>query len=111
MDSRDTYRFPVECPVTFSGESCDGVGTVTNLSKRGWKVNSNWTVSPGTYLALWVSPPDYEWPMKVNLAVVRWSRGQEFGLEIMDMRPEEQERHQRFVSILEMILETLPQSS
>ena len=41
MDARKFPRFPVQCPITFSGGHIAGKGTVMNLSKNGWKVVSN----------------------------------------------------------------------
>ena len=42
-----------------------------------------------------------EFPMKVDQAVVRWAKQQEFGLEFLSIWPEEQARLRRFVSTLE----------
>ncbi len=80
-----------------------GEGTVTDLSKRGWKatVASTQTVRRGTYLALHLSLPDQAPPMKVSSAAVRWSREGEFGVEFLFMESGEEERLDQFLQTLE----------
>ncbi len=98
-------RFPrlrVRCPITFSGDSVFGEGTVINISDRGGRVKSHKTRVPnGAQLTLEVSLPNHEAPMKVDLAVVQWSRGLEFGLVFLQMQAEESLRLRRVVSTLE----------
>ncbi len=55
----------------------------------------------GKYLALQISLPGQEATLKVDLAAVRWAKGQEFGLEFLAIRSEEEERLRRFLSTLE----------
>ena len=94
-------RFPLQCPIEFSGGNVAGEGTVLNISEHGWKAVSAQSVSQGTCLALRIALPDGGPPMKVDLAVVRWSREREFGLEHLVMGAEERERLGRFVEALE----------
>ena len=100
MDLRQHPRYPVQCGIAFSGDDFEGEGTVMNLSKGGWRITSNQIVPKGEYLALRVRVPDHEVPLEVDLAAVRWSSGQEFGLEFIRMKPEEQERHNQFINTL-----------
>ncbi len=94
-------RFPVQCSIEFSGGNVVGEGTVLDISKHGWKVVSAHGASQGTCLALRIALPDGGPPMKVDLAVVRWSSEREFGLEHLVMGAEERERLDRFVKSLE----------
>ncbi len=100
-------RFPrlrVRCPITFSGDYDFGEGTVINISDRGGRVKSHKARVPkGTHLTLQVSLPNHEAPIKVDLAVVQWSKGLEFGLVFLQMQAEESLRLRRFVSTLERI--------
>ncbi len=74
---------------------------VTNISDRGCKVHShNKPVLDGSYLTLRVSLPGRKAPLKVDEAVVRWSKGREFGLELRRMQPAEQDRLRGFMSTL-----------
>ncbi len=101
MHLRYARRFPIHCPVTFLGGHLVGDGTVRNVSTGGWKVEGSQLIQHGNCFALRVLLPDQAVPMKVDLAVVRWSSGREFGLEFLRMEPEEQERLRRFVSTLQ----------
>lgn len=83
MHLRYARRYQVHCPITLLGDHLVGEGTVRNVS----------TVR--------VLLPDQAVPMKVDLAVVRWSRGREFGLKFLRMQPEEQDRLRRVITALE----------
>ena len=97
---RSYSRFPIECPIYFLGDRFLGKGTVLDLSRVGWRVDGDQDVYAGSNLALRVYLPDQEFPVKIDRAAVRWSRGQQFGLEIMLMHPEDKARLKRFISSL-----------
>ncbi len=104
MERRGYPRFRVQFPISFSGDDIAGEGTVLDISKRGWKatvVTSTLSLQRGTYLKLRLSLPDQAPPMDVDLAVVRWAKGREFGLEFRMIGSEQEERLHRFVSTLE----------
>ncbi len=94
-------RFPrlrARCPITFSGDYDFGEGTVINISDRGCRVKShNTRVPKGAHLTLQVSLSNHEAPIKVDLAVVQWSRGLEFGLVFLQMQAEESLRLRGFL--------------
>ena len=100
MDLRFAHRYPIQCPITFLGDYRAGEGTVRDVSRGGWKVESDQPMQRGDYVALRVVLPDQAVPMRVDLAVVRWVSGREFGLEFVRMQPEEQARLRHFVSTL-----------
>ncbi len=83
MHLRYARRYQVHCPITLLGDHLVGEGTVRNVSTER------------------VLLPDQAVPMKVDLAVVRWSRGREFGLEFLRMQPEERDRLRRVITALE----------
>ncbi len=76
-------------------------GTVSNLAVGGCKVESEASLYIGMYLALEICPLGEEATLKVDQAAVRWAREEEFGLEFINMRPEEEERLRHFVSTIE----------
>ncbi len=85
--------------VTFSGDYIFGEGIVTNISESGCKVHSlNQPIPVGTSLALHVSLHRPQSPLQVANAVVRWSKGREFGLELLLVQPAEQDRLRDFMS-------------
>ncbi|MFI5223788.1 MAG: PilZ domain-containing protein [Nitrospirales bacterium] len=76
-------RFPVHCVVSYSAGPFTGVGTVWNLSRSGWRLSGDLPMRPGESLSLTVTLPN-EQRIDVHNAVVRWSRGQEFGVETVE---------------------------
>jgi len=102
MELRQSKRFPIHCPIAYAGGNLAGVGIVSNLSTGGCKVGSSTPVDTGANIELRIyimGAPEF--PMKVDQAVVRWAKQQEFGLEFLSIWPEEQARLRRFVSTLE----------
>ncbi len=101
MEQRKAPRFPVQFILGFLGQYSVGAGTVSNLSTAGCMVGSDLVVLAGWSLKLRLYLPDQDAPLVVDQAVVRWSRGLEFGVEFLAMQLKEQERLHRFVSTLE----------
>ena len=95
---RSYRRFAVQCPVFYLSEQFIAQGSVWNLSHKGWRVDGEQEMAVGTVVALCVFLPDEQVPMTIERAIVRWSRGQEFGLETLYLRPEQQDRFRRFVT-------------
>lgn len=91
MDRRVYPRYPMELAVTFEGDEWTGEGTSRDVSAGGCRVWSAVTIEVGSYVRIklyHIQNP----AMEVDLAAVRWVRGQEFGLEFLYMHPEEYER-------------------
>jgi hypothetical protein len=53
------------------------------------------------YLQLTMQLREREEPVQVDLAAVRWSSATRFGVEFIKIRPEEGERLEKFVKVLE----------
>ena len=76
-----------------------------DISKDGCMVYSPWRLQVGTYLALRASLPmgspsivTYAYsPLQIELAEVRWSKGQVVGLEFLRMRPAQSKRLSQFL--------------
>ncbi len=102
MELRQSARFPIHCPIAYAGGNVAGVGILSNLSTGGCKVGSSTSAGTGANLELRIyitGAPQF--PMKVDQAVVRWAKDQEFGLEFVSFSPEEEARLRHFVSTLE----------
>ncbi len=98
MDARKHSRFQVQIPIWFAELPTVGDGIVRNLSTGGCAVTSAQTAQRGAYPSLRLSLPDQEEPVKVDLAVVRWSGGGAFGVEFLRMGDEAWERIHHFVA-------------
>ncbi len=102
MGHRKHQRYQFQCELWFPGKVEFVAGTVSDLSMGGCKVGCPTPVDTGTYLEMRIYIMDApEFPLKVDQAVVRWAKEQEFGVEFISMRPEEEERLRRFVGTLE----------
>ena len=103
MEQRKTPRFPVRFRSSFTSLNIvGGDGSVTDLSLRGCHVDSQTEVRPGTSLELRIHTSEDEPPLKIQEAVVRWSRASEFGMEFVTLVPEEWARLQHTVTQLEL---------
>ncbi len=100
MELRQSPRFPVQCPIAYSGNNIARAGTVTNLSTGGCRVESYANVHQGMDLegGIYMLGPDSS--TVVDKAKVRWSAGQAFGLEFLTMQPGVQAHLRLFISTL-----------
>lgn len=100
-DIRKHPRFPVHFGSTFSGQQFAGQGTIANLSVGGCSIESTITLTPKSALGLHIQLPDSRWPLQIERAVVRWTRGTTFGVEFESMTTAETERLQQLIQDLE----------
>jgi hypothetical protein len=89
-------RFPVQCVVSYNAGPFHGQGTVWNLSRSGWRLSGDLPMRAGEHLSLTVTLPN-EQHIQVPEAVVRWSRGLEFGVETIDTPKHTAERLVHYV--------------
>ena len=82
MEQRKNIRFPVQFRSSFSSTAMvGGEGSLVDLSLRGCRIESPTEVQPGASLELRIAVMEHGVPIQVQAAIVRWSRGQQFGLE------------------------------
>ncbi|MGH7232335.1 MAG: PilZ domain-containing protein [Nitrospiraceae bacterium] len=98
---RQHPRFPLQLPVSFSGNQ-EGTGIVKNLSLGGCQVESQTEAYAGDYLSLKMQLTEGDSPLTVDAAAVRWSEGYTFGLSFDWLKPQEQDRLNRFLSTLQV---------
>ena len=87
---RPNRRFPVCGPLTYQCGDFEGHGTVRNLSLKGWRVSGNLPLRIGEVCSLTVNLPTQE-TLYVAAGVVRWVRGEEYGVETLVMDDESRE--------------------
>ena len=94
------YRlFPVQCFVKYHIGSFTGTGTVWNLSLRGWRLSGDMPMCRGEVLSMTVTLPN-EQRISIPEAIVRWSRGNEYGIETVEISKHTQGRLGHYVSRL-----------
>lgn len=94
-------RFPVNFGSTFSGEQFAGQGTIANLSAGGCSIESKVTLTTKSSLALHIQLPGSRSPLQIDRAVVRWARGNAFGVEFEQMPQTDVDRLHQLIQDLE----------
>jgi hypothetical protein len=99
MKPRTAERFLLRSRVSFSGIGIEikGEGTLSDLSKTGCRVESDTRPPKGAKLKLEIFLSDYAWPMKVERAVVCWTKGRAFGLELVSLQSAQRDRLTRII--------------
>ena len=92
MEQRSYDRVGAEFAASISGSSYRAQGTVLNLSMLGCRCRATVVVQQGDRVGLLIHVPRYQHPLYVALAEVRWSQGQEFGVEFIHMELEDRHR-------------------
>ena len=77
---RPHQRFPVCYPVTYQCGDFEGHGIVWNVSLTGWRFSGNLPLRIGEVCSLTINLPTLE-PVYVAAGIVRWVRGEEYGVE------------------------------
>ena len=96
---RLNQRFPVHCSVTYRAGLVQGKGTIWNFSLIGWKLSGDVPLQVGQTCSLTVNLPIEE-NIVVAAAIVRWVRGQEFGLETLALEKQTHSRLEDFIKRL-----------
>jgi len=100
-------RFPVHCDVTYHAGTFQGQGTLWNLSLSGWKLSGDLPLHVGQTCSLTVNLLNEE-SIYVAAAIVRWVRGQEYGLETMAI---EKQTHSRVEHVIKRLVEESGENS
>lgn len=86
MKPRYRDRIPLQAPVVFTSGSQTGEGRVLDVTSPGCLVESAGIAVPkGQSLQLKISLPGHKVPLMVTLGVVRWTKGNQFGVEFIKM--------------------------
>lgn len=101
-DRRTEQRLPVDFRLMYSAqeereEVIMGDGTVLNLSNKGLQIRGNVPVEAGLEMTLFLYLPDGRDPLFVLSARVAWSKGHQFGAEILKVNLRERNRLRYFL--------------
>ena len=101
-DRRADSRVPIDVRLMYSGqeegeELIMGDGSVVDLSSKGLRIRGNVAVKSGLEITLFVYLPDGGDPLFVLSARVAWSKGHQFGAEILKMNVRERNRLRYFL--------------
>jgi len=100
MQAQRERRVFVQCPISIEGNQGVSRGTLFNLSVGGGAVESQAPVQSGTVLTLRVHLPSLKQPIEVNQAQVTWTAGDDFGVQFLQLGPQERERLNQVIADL-----------
>jgi PilZ domain-containing protein len=101
MERRKHTRYRVEYAGLFSGEKISAPGVILDLSTAGCRARSATGFHNGEFLVVLINVPRHEHPLHVPRAVVRWWYGLEFGMEFIQMEPDDQQRLRELIRPIE----------
>ena len=93
---RPSRRFPVCCHVTYQCGLFEGHGTVWNLCLTGWRFSGNLPLRIGEVCSLTVNLSRHP-RLYVAAGIVRWVRGEEYGVETLVMDDESREDMEQYI--------------
>ena len=96
MEKRKCRRFPVMLPTVFFGERAGG-GLVVDVSLEGCRIQSAVPMQKGDYVRIRIDLVGDT--LTGDLAVVRWSRKEEFGVELIRLASDQQARLRGFLQL------------
>ncbi len=94
MDKRRHLRYAVEYPGSFLGNGINSQGMILNLSASGCRGSSEGVIRRDALLRVLIDVPRLLAPIQVDRAIIRWSSGNEFGLEFVGLSFDDQQRLQ-----------------
>ena len=93
---RPDRRFPVAIPATYENWSQKGQGMIWNLSSAGWRLSGDLPLALGDICSLSMTLPTKK-HIAVLAGIVRWVRGEEFGIETLAMNKTAQARLRTYI--------------
>ena len=100
MEERRERRLFVQYPISIEGNQGVSQGTLFNLSQAGGAIQGEVPVQCGTILTLRVHLPSLNEPIKVDQAEVTWTAGEDFGVQFLQLGPQERERLNQVIADL-----------
>jgi PilZ domain len=97
MERRKHPRYRVEYGLSLLGEKSRGQGITQDLSVTGCRARSPVGTNAGDSVGLLIDVPRYDNPLHVDIAIIRWAKEQEFGMEFISMAPDNQQRLQEVI--------------
>ena len=94
---RIATRHKLSCRAFFSSGGLEGEGLVNDLSKTGCKIQCQTVPEVDSTVKVDLFLPDYPRPLKVERGLVRWVKGDTFGVEFVELQASQRERLRVFL--------------
>ena len=102
MEHRQLQRLSVRSPVALVWDLIDGGGQVIDLTTGGCRIRHDGFLKNSTYLRLILHPPHEVFPIKVELAIVRWVTEHEVGVEFIRVHAAHKKRLGQWLKVLDL---------
>jgi hypothetical protein len=102
MERRQHTRYPADYVGSFSGKTIGAHGSILDLSITGGRARSGVAFRKDEFLWVIIAVPGFAKALHVPRAVVRWSHGQEFGMEFLQMEPDAQQQLRELIRQTEL---------
>ena len=98
-EPRDRKRHAVHCPIEYILEQFRHEGTLVDLSLHGWRAHGVHPVAKGATMTVEILCSDPAQRIRIDEAVVRWTNGLEFGVEVMHISPDSAARLSEYLTL------------
>jgi hypothetical protein len=92
MDKRRHPRYAVEYAGSFWGNGINSQGRILSLSTAGCRGLGEGAIRRDALLRVLIDVPRFLAPIQVDRAIIRWSSGNELGLEFVGLSFDDQQR-------------------
>lgn len=104
---RPRRRFPLCCPVTYYAGLSECSGTIWNISLTGWRLSGDLPLQVGQSFPMTVTLPGRQ-SLFVAAGIVRWVRGEEYGVETLVV---EKQTHSRVEQVIRRLVQKFGERS
>jgi hypothetical protein len=94
---RIATRYKLNCRAFFLSGGLEGEGLVNDLSKTGCQIQCQTLPMVDASVKVDLFLPDYPRPLRIERGVVRWIKGDRFGVEFLDIQASQRERLRIFL--------------
>lgn len=101
-------RHCVSCRIDYGVGDSRNEGMLIDMSQQGWRARGTQPVANGTAMTVQVYFSDVSQPITIDEAVVRWTEGLEFGVELIRISPESAARLSDYLSAHFPVAEPVP---
>lgn len=92
-------RHAVNCPIEYVLGEARHEGLLVDMSRRGWRARGRHPVARGTPMMLRILCSDAPQNITIDEAVVRWTDGEEFGMEVTRISPDSAARLSDYLTL------------
>ena len=93
-------RRPVRCPIEYVADNGRHDGVLVDMSSRGWRARGTHPVTKGAVMTVQILCGDTAQRITIEEAVVRWTDGVEFGVEVTRISPDSAGRLSEYLTRL-----------